>query len=77
MTCELVRTNLSAFIDEALPEKEMREIYSHLEDCASCDEIYAELRAADRFFGAGAEKEVPADYRESLRERLTELAAKK
>ena len=77
MTCELVRTNLSDFIDEALPEETMKEIYRHLEDCQSCDEIYAGLRAADCFFGAAAEKEVPADYRESLRERMGELAAGK
>lgn len=77
MTCELVRTNLSAFVDEALPEETMTEINRHLADCQSCDEIYAGLRAADRFFGASAEKEVPEDYRESLRERMTELAAKK
>lgn len=74
MTCEVVRTKLSAFIDEALPEDEMKEIFNHLETCEFCDEIYDGLRASDKFYGAAAGKEVPEDYRQSLRERMQTLA---
>lgn len=74
MNCEVVRIKLSAFIDEALPEDEMKEVFGHLETCEFCDEIYEGLRATDKFYGATAEKEVPADYREALRERMLSLA---
>ena len=74
MTCEIVRTKLSAFIDSALPENELREINEHLEECGFCSEVYDGLRAADDFYSAAVEKEVPEDYRESLRERMLTMA---
>ena len=73
MTCEVVRTYLSAYMDEALPEGTMTDIREHIEGCDSCANIYNTLRAADRFYSAAVEREVPEEYRESLRVRMEDL----
>ena len=75
MTCEVVRTYLSAFMDEALPKGIMADIREHVEGCDSCASIYGTLAAADRFYGAAAGREVPEEYRESLRERMEEMVS--
>ena len=75
MTCEVVRTYLSAFMDEALPAGIMADIREHFAGCESCDELYLTMRSADRFYGAAPGREVPHSYRDSLRERMTELVS--
>lgn len=72
MNCEVVRTHLSSFMDEALPGDTMADIREHFEGCGSCRDLYLTLRAADRFYSAAEEREVPATYREALRERMGE-----
>lgn len=75
MTCEVVRTYLSAYMDEALPRGVMADIREHIEGCDSCANIYGTLEAADRFYSAAAGREVPEEYREHLRERMEELVS--
>ncbi len=48
MTCEVDRTYLSAFIDEALRVGTMADMREHFESCDPCNDLYLTLRAADR-----------------------------
>lgn len=59
MTCEVVRTYLSDFIDEALPAGLSADIREHIEDCLSCEDLYETLLAAENFRGTGAGREAP------------------
>lgn len=75
MTCEVVRTYLSEFMDEGLPAATMEDIRAHFEGCDFCRELYDELRATDRFYSAVADRAVPEGFRASLRERMEELVS--
>ncbi len=75
MTCDVVRTYLSDFIDEALPAGLLADIREHLGDCLSCEALYDTLAAAEDFYSAAKVREVPEQYRRSLNKRLEELAA--
>ena len=75
MTCEVVRTYLSDFIDEALPPGILADIREHLWGCPSCAELYETLLAAEGFYSAAKAREVPEQYRQSLQRRLEELVA--
>ena len=70
MKCELVRTNLSALMDAALPGSTMDDVWTHINSCSSCYEIYDALFVADQFFSAVMTRNVPAEYRDSLRARM-------
>ena len=70
MTCEVVRTHLSGFMDGALPGDTMAEVWTHLNRCRSCHELYDALYVADEFYSSVRTQHVPEDYRESLRTRL-------
>jgi hypothetical protein len=70
MTCELVRTHLSAFMDAALPGSTMADVWKHIEICRTCHEVYDTLCLADRFYSAATTLDVPEDYRRSLRVRM-------
>ena len=72
MTCEEVRTHLSAFIDRAIARNTMSEVSAHLDHCGSCDELYRGLYEADQFYSSIRTQHVPDEYRESLRARLRE-----
>jgi predicted anti-sigma-YlaC factor YlaD len=74
MTCELVRTHLSAFIDAALPGSTMADVWKHVERCRSCHELYDTLCLADRFYSAPITRDVPEDYRESLRKGMEDAS---
>src|SRR5262249_5944105 len=43
MTCHDARERLSAFLDDALPSEERREVAGHLEGCAECRRELARL----------------------------------
>ena len=73
MTCEVVRTYLSDFIDEALPAGILADIREHIADCLSCEELRDALLAAENFYGAGAGREAPGQRRRSLNRRLEDL----
>ena len=75
MTCEVVRTYLSDFIDEALPAGLLAGIREHIGDCLSCEDLYDTLVAAEGFYGAANRQEVPEHYRQSLKRRMEELVA--
>ena len=72
MKCELVRTNLSSFMDAALPGSTMADVWTHINSCRSCSEVYDALFVADQFFSAVMTQNVPAEYRDSLRVRMEE-----
>jgi anti-sigma factor RsiW len=57
MTCEVARTQLSAYIDEILPRDKTAEIRKHIYSCDSCAAIYGTLLAANRCFGADARRQ--------------------
>ena len=75
MTCEVVRTQLSAFMDKALTGAAMAEVRAHIERCRSCRETYAALYGADEFYSAVTNQDAPDAYRNSLRGRLDESVA--
>ena len=75
MTCEVVRTYLSDFIDEALPAGILADIREHVGDCLSCADLYDTLLAAEGFYSAAKGRAVPEQFRESLKKRLEELVA--
>jgi len=75
MRCEVVRTQLSAFMDNALQKAAMAEVRAHIDRCRSCEETYAALFDADEFYSAVTNRDVPSEYRSSLRERLDESVA--
>jgi predicted anti-sigma-YlaC factor YlaD len=75
MTCEVVRTQLSGFIDKALTEAVVAEVREHIGQCRSCRETYGALYSADEFYSAVTKQKVPDDYRNSLRRRLNESVA--
>jgi predicted anti-sigma-YlaC factor YlaD len=72
MSCQLVRTYLSAFMDAALPGSKMAHIWKHINSCSSCYEVYDALFVADQFFSGVMTENVPAVYRHSLRARMDE-----
>ncbi len=75
MTCEVVRTYLSDFMDEALPAGILADIREHVGDCLSCADLYDTLLAAEDFYSAAKGREVPERFRESLTKRLEELVS--
>jgi predicted anti-sigma-YlaC factor YlaD len=72
MTCEVVRTHLSSFMDGALPGGTMADVWKHMNECHSCHELYEALYRADQFYSAVATCAVPQEYRDSLRARMEE-----
>ena len=75
MTCEIVRTYLSDFIDEALPPGILADIREHVGDCLACADLYDTLLAAEGVYGAAEGLEAPEQFRESLKRRLEKLVA--
>ena len=75
MTCGVVMTYLSDFIDEALPSGILADIREHVGDCLSCKDLYDTLQAAEGFYSAGQGREVPEQYRQSLQKRMEELVS--
>ncbi|HEX7294949.1 MAG TPA: zf-HC2 domain-containing protein [Pyrinomonadaceae bacterium] len=75
MTCEVVRTHLSAFMDGALPGRTMAEVWTHINHCVSCHELYNALYTADEFYSSVHTQDVPQKYRDSLRARLRNALA--
>ncbi|MDQ3804989.1 MAG: zf-HC2 domain-containing protein [Acidobacteriota bacterium] len=73
VTCEVVRTYLSDFMDEELPAGILADIHEHLGDCLSCADLYDTLLAAEGFYGAAQGREVPERHRHSLNRRLEDL----
>jgi predicted anti-sigma-YlaC factor YlaD len=59
MTCEDVRTYLSAFIDRAMARNTLSEVSAHLDHCGSCDELYRGLYEADQFYSSVTTQHVP------------------
>ena len=74
MSCELVRTQLSAFMDGALPGNTMADVWQHINRCRSCHELYDALYVADQFYSGVTTQAVPEAYRDSLRARMEETA---
>ena len=74
MTCEVVRTYLSEFMDGALPEGLLADIHEHFDGCLSCRDVHDTLSAAGGFYSASGVRRVPENYRESLRRRLEDAA---
>jgi hypothetical protein len=60
-------------MDEALPKGVLADIREHIDDCLSCGDSYDTIVAAEQFYSAAKERDVPEMYRASLRARLEEL----
>lgn len=75
MTCEMVRKSLSEFMDGALSADTLADIRVHIEGCLSCGNLYNTLLAAEGFYSAAKQHEVPEEYRERLRHRLEEAVS--
>ena len=59
MSCDEVRTYLSAFIDRAMARNTLSEVSAHLDHCASCDELYRGLYEDDQFYRSVNTQHVP------------------
>ena len=58
---------LSAYLDRELPAPEAAAVQEHLLDCATCRDVYADLRAAKGLLGALPLAEPPAEFWSEVR----------
>ncbi|QSO52934.1 zf-HC2 domain-containing protein [Alicyclobacillus curvatus] len=56
MTCEIVQSKLTAYVDHQLPQDEWQQIHAHVPTCAHCREIVIGLQSTtvelDHYFQA-------------------------
>jgi hypothetical protein len=76
MNCKEIQDNLSAYIDKALPEKEMVLIEEHLSRCPECLEEYEALKDTINMISSLEEIIPPASFRRELRQKLEKVAQK-
>jgi hypothetical protein len=70
MTCEKVRSLLSAYLDSELDCYELRQVELHLLDCASCQEECRALRATKDLLGMLESPPLPREFWPELKERI-------
>jgi hypothetical protein len=70
MTCEKVRSLLSAYLDRELAYHELRQVELHLMDCEICQEEYRSLRATKDLLGMLNTPELPREFWPELKERI-------
>jgi hypothetical protein len=76
MNCKEIQDNLSAYIDKALPEKEMVLIEEHLSRCPECLEEYEAIKDTINMISSLEEIIPPASFRRELRQKLEKAAQK-
>ncbi|MGB3195492.1 MAG: anti-sigma factor, partial [Phycisphaerae bacterium] len=78
MLCEQARDHLSAYLDRELASELSAAVRAHLESCADCRALLADLRATAGLLGALPVHRAPADLAEDVQreiERCTILPA--
>lgn len=75
MTCEKVRSLLSAYLDRELDYHELRSVELHLIDCPSCQEECRTLRATKDLLGALDSPKLPREFWPELREKINSGSA--
>lgn len=74
MRCNDVEELLDAYIDGLLPEKDRKELDSHMEECGSCKKEYAELKEMIYGLRAVAMVTVPADFTYRVMDRINKYS---
>lgn len=77
MTCVQVRSLLSAYLDGAVPGKEMHEIAGHLRVCGECEGLYDGLRRAQNLLARVGRANAPEDLSLKLRVAISHEAARR
>ncbi|NPU84510.1 MAG: DUF2275 domain-containing protein [Syntrophaceae bacterium] len=77
MTCKEIEDRLSAFLDDALPPEERRQIEEHLSSCASCSRAVEDLRKTVGLVRDLEEVEPPPWLKQKIMTRVREEAAPK
>jgi len=70
MTCEKVRSLLSAYLDSELDCYELRQVELHLIDCPNCQEDCRSLRATKDLLGMLESPPLPGEFWPELKERI-------
>ena len=71
MTCEKVRSLLSAYLDKELAYHKLRQVELHLLDCEACQRECRALRRTKDLLGMLEEPELPREFWPELRERMS------
>mgnify|MGYP000884855696 FL=1 len=71
MTCEKVKSLLSAYLDSELDYHELRQVELHLLDCSSCQRECRSLRATKDLLGTLESPPLPGEFWPELKERIT------
>jgi hypothetical protein len=75
--CQKLRTSFSAYLDGAVPGKEMQQIAAHLDQCAECSREFESLRAMQRTLSVLGPARPPADLGLKLRLAISHANAQK
>ncbi len=70
MNCQQVRELLPAFVDGALPERQMQGVRGALQGCPDCVELLAQLRALDAAAATLPRPQVSAEFDDAFWARL-------
>jgi anti-sigma factor RsiW len=76
MSC-LKAEHISAYLDNALEEKERVSAAAHLEDCAQCARALAEMQSLQQAFSAAGRFKAPYGFATRVLARTAELDRKK
>lgn len=74
-TCRRTATLLSAYVDEALPHAERREVAVHVRECASCESRYRELAATRKLVKRLPLRTPPPELNAKLRQLAAQASA--
>lgn len=76
MTCEQVKSILSAYLDGAITGKQMYSLNEHLRNCGRCAAEYASLRRTQALLSAVGKAKAPEDLSLKLRLAISREAAR-
>jgi len=76
MKC-LKTEHISAYLDNALDEKERASVEAHLKDCAQCSQALAEMQSLQQVFSAAGRFQAPYGFATRVVARAAELDRKK
>lgn len=60
--CELIRSDLSSFVDREVPTLRHREVTAHLTECAECKDEFLALSQTGDVLRASYQPNIPADF---------------
>ncbi len=76
MNCSQARSSLSPYLDGVLNGRQMRDLGSHLSECAECNQQYVWLRETQRMVTSLGRRPAPAELALKLRVALSHEAAR-